>query len=178
MAHYEQGTYHIQIIEQGFDEGKYGLSFWLKFSVTGGEYERTAFLSLIDEEGNPARYAEKSMEVLRHLGFSGAEGKLSILDPRHPQCVSFVGIECEGYCSHKVKDDGNVVERWYINTPRDGMETKPPEKDTLRKLDALFGKELKQAAKDNPQPPPPQDGYSAPAERQPPVVPEADNIPF
>lgn len=26
--------------------------------------------------------------------------------------------------------------------------------------------------------PPPQDGYSAPAERQPPVVPEADNIPF
>lgn len=162
--HYEEGTYRGLITEQGFDESKYGLQFWIKFRLDG-ERERTAFLSLTDEKGNRSKFADKSLEVLLHLGFPGGDGKLSVLDPRHPSCFSFVDREAEFYCSHKRRDDGTVVERWYVNTPRTGMETTPPERDSMRRLDALFGKTLRDAAKAAPKPAAPKPAVQPPAPR-------------
>jgi hypothetical protein len=146
------GTYPARIGRQAFDEGQYGCQFVLTIVVSDGEreQERSVFLSLTDEKGEKSQYADKTIEVLKYLGFSGS---LAQLDPRHPQHVSLAGIDVTAYCAHKAKEDGTVKERWYINVPRVGMETKSPEKSTFRKLDALFGKALKSNGTQQAKPP-------------------------
>lgn len=144
---YKQGSHRVRVVKQGFAEGEYGLQFVLTVVPLGHEngYERTVYLSLTDADGQRAEYADKSIGVLKHLGFHGDEASMARLDPEHPQFHSFHGVECEAYCQHKDKG-GKVVERWYINTPRSGgVEYTKPKAVMLKKLDSLFGKELKEA---------------------------------
>lgn len=164
--YYPEGKHPATIINQCFDDGKYGLQFILEIEIddnTGNK--RTVYLALTDEDGQRAKYADITIEVLRHLGFAGSEASLVRLDPDHANHFSFVGVPCEGYCKHKTNDAGNTNERWYINTPRAGMERTPPEKTALRKLDSLFGKELKE---------PPVEGVVPPVQRQ---VEQSDSLP-
>jgi hypothetical protein len=151
--HFHEGTHSITIVNQGFDDGDYGVQFLLTVDVDNTGKERTVYLALTDEHGQRAKYADKTIEVLRHLGFAGSEASLTRLDTEHSNHFSLVGVHCEGYCSHKTKGDGTVGERWYINTPRAGMERTPPAKTALRKLDSLFGKELKEPLPEGTAPP-------------------------
>ena len=149
-AHYQKGTYPATIVGQGFVESKYGWQFVLKIEpqCNGEVRERTVFLALTDEQGNRAQYADQSIEVIKHLGFHGGDANLARLDPADPEHHSFLGLECQAYCTHKEKD-GDVFERWYINTPRSGgVEYSQPNAIAMKKLQSLFGKELK----DSPEP--------------------------
>lgn len=178
---YEENNHRVKITKQGFSEAKYGLQFVLTVLPIDhpSGYERTVYLSLTDIDGERAQYADKTIEVLKHLGFYGDEASLARLDPDHAQCHSFVGVECEAYCKHKTKDD-KVFERWYINTPRSGgVEYNTPKAAMMRKLDNLFGKELKE--------PPPETTpqQNAPSPDNPGITPQEatattgeDEIPF
>ena len=177
--YYSEGKYPATIVSQAFDDGQYGLQFILEIEIddnTGNK--RTVYLSLTDENGQRAKYADITVEVLRHLGFAGSEASLTRLDPDASNHFSFVGCLCEGYCKHKTNGEGKVGERWYINTPRAGVERTPPEKNALRKLDTLFGKELKEAPPAGV--PPVQKAATQPAEQREPLPADRpdDDIPF
>jgi hypothetical protein len=146
-VYYNQGTYPVRIVEQYWDETEYGMQFCLKILPTNVEqpYERTVYLSFTDADGNKAQFYEKTLDVLAHLGF--AEDRFEKLDPRHPQCVNFVDTEITAYCKHKPDGKGGAKEAWYINVPKDKYEPKPVESSQLRKLNALFGKDMKERAK-------------------------------
>ena len=142
---YREGKYPATIVGQEFDDGQYGVQFIIELETNGNSGDnRSVYLSLTDEHEQRAKYADKTIEVLRHLGFAGSEASFTRLDPGHANHFSLIGCQCEAYCKHKTNAEGNVGERWYINTPRAGMERTPPEKTALRKLDSLFGKELKE----------------------------------
>lgn len=144
--HYAQGTYPATITAQGFAESQYGWQFVLKLlpETDGNQHERTVFLALTDEDGNRAKYADKTMDVFRYLGFGGGDADLAQLDPEADNHYSFVGMAVEAYCQHKESDSG-TKERWYINTPRSGStEITKPDNLALRKLQDLFGRELKE----------------------------------
>lgn len=153
--HYAQGTYPATITAQGFTENQFGWQFVLKIlpETDGNQYERTVFLALMDEHGNRAEYADKTMAVFRHLGFCGEDADVSRLYPDAADHHSFVGLAVEAYCQHKESNKG-ISERWYINTPRSGgVEITNPDNLTLREMQNLFGKELKEGP-DEPAPPP------------------------
>jgi hypothetical protein len=145
-AYYEQGNYPVRIVGQYFDESKYGMQFCLKIQPSAGQsYERTVYLSLTDEQGNKAQYYDKTLDVLAYLGF--AEERFEKLDPQHPQCCSFVGREVSAYCKHKPDGKGGTKEVWYIDIPKAKYEPKPVDSSRLRKLNAMFGKDMKERAK-------------------------------
>ncbi len=150
---YSEGTHRVEIIRQGFSDGDYGAQFVLGIVPKGNyeERERTAYLPFTDKDGkrviiqteNGDRdLSEQTLQVIAYLGYAGDD--LAVLEEGHPEHVSFVGTVVEAYCKHKLKDndDGTstTVERWYINTPR--AKLKPVETTTIRKLNALFGKDL------------------------------------
>ncbi len=152
--YYNKGTHRVRILSQGFpDANEYGQQFVIKVLVLGqaAEYERPVFLSLTNADGQASDYSNKTMEVLKYLGFHGEDASLARLDPDHIDHYSFVGIECVGYCKHKTKTneetgETKTFENWYINTPRSGgVEYGKPDSMALKKLDSLFGKELKQS---------------------------------
>lgn len=176
---YPEGKYPATIVSQAFDDGQYGVQFILEIEIddnTGNK--RTVYLSLTDEHGQRAKYADITIEVLRHLGFAGSEASLARLDPDASNHFSFVGCRCEGYCKHKTNNEGRTGERWYINTPRAGAERTPPAATALRKLDSLFGKELKEAPGAGSQPPPQQSSESTEQPEPPPTETPGDDIPF
>lgn len=145
------GNHRGIISSQAFNDSEYGLQLVVGVFVEheDGEQQRTVYLPLTDAEGQPAKttdgtnLADKTLEVLKHLGLPG--DRLSVLDPDHPEFFDLAGKHVELYCSHKMKE-GNVFERWYINTPR-AIQGKPADQKQLRRLDALFGKALKQKGK-------------------------------
>jgi hypothetical protein len=142
-TYYPQGTHKAEITNQGFVSGQYGWQFILIIRPVDGEHNRTVYLSLINEDGDRHEYADKSIEVLRYLGFQGEDTDLGRLDPEQSNHHSFVGISVEAYCKHKTKENGDTIEQWYINTPRAGAVVQSLDKAALRKLNTLFGKALK-----------------------------------
>lgn len=154
MAHYAEGTYPATVVGQCFDDGKFGMQFLIELEIddnTGSK--RTAYMSLTNDKGDRHKNAHKTIAVIRHLGFSGSETSMARLDPSHANHFSFVGARCDLFCSHYTNDAGDAKVNWYINTPRAGMERTPPQKNALRKLDSLFGKELKEPAAEGTQAP-------------------------
>ena len=151
MPSYEKGTYRATIVGQGFPEpSEYGLQYAIELEIGVSKDRRTSYLSLTDADGNRAEYADASIKVLRYLGFCESEADFAQLDPDHSEHHSFIGKVVDAYCSPKVKDS-KTSERWYINTPGAGTAIKPLEKSSIRKLNALFGKEIKAPA-DSPPP--------------------------
>jgi hypothetical protein len=151
---YAEGKYPATVVGQDFDDGQYGVQFLLELEINDNSgNRRTVYLSLTDEHGQRAKYADITIEVLRHLGFAGSEASIARLAHDHANPFSLIGVQCEGYCKHKTNSEGRTGERWYINTPRAGMERTPPAKTALRKLDSLFGKELKEPLPEGAAPP-------------------------
>jgi|GEM_PF-5906879 len=159
-VYYAKGTHRATIVSQAFLSTDYGTQLAVKIMPENGEHERTVYLGLTDEHGQPSKFtnnageeidvAKKSLEVLAYLGLPPDEKgtyRLSVLDPEHPECFDLTGKVVECYCQHKTKADGTEVETWYINTPR-ALQGKPVEKNAIRKLDSLFGKAMKAAAKE------------------------------
>ena len=135
--YYGEGTYQATILSHTFTPSDYGvqLSVVIEPIVDGEAKPRTVYLAFLDAEGNPSEYSDKTVEVLQTLGYSDDPSRL---DANSDNPVSLVGVECTAYCKHK---DGK--ERWYINTPRANLE--PVEPKILKRLDVLFGKQLKKS---------------------------------
>lgn len=146
---YQEGLYEVEIKEIGFVEAKSGnpmIVFNVKVESSIGQdntrhpcshqYERTIRLTVLDE------YKDYVLLKLRYIGWNGTkfeslpedlEGQVVIADCKHERQ--------EGGEYH-----GRINERWDFPLPP--KESKPIEnKPALaKKLNAMFGKSLKDAA--------------------------------
>jgi len=154
MPHYEPGVYQAEVLGQEFrpSTSKGTPGFHLKIRPEGGAYERELTFWITEKT---AEYVARDLAKLGFRGSSFAE-----LEPGTPNYHSFAGDTITVVCSHEKSntDPNKVFERWQL--PYEGGETgEPMASKDVRKLDALFGKHLKRAAK------------AAPAESKP-ITPE------
>lgn len=146
--YYEVGRYVCRLGQHAMVEKEKGPQLVLRFKVLGrydnmgqvhevNSYERT-YYRVFNE--NTISFA---IEDLKALGF--AAPKFSSLDPEDSDPFNFDGIECDMWCSHKPNRDGDMQEVW--SPAKQGgsteIEGKRVEKSALRKLDNLFGRQLR-----------------------------------
>lgn len=175
---YDEGRYSCRVTEQGFQEAKTGKPMLvlkvqpqakLVLGPEGNEpqfctqtYDRTIRLVINNE-------SEKQMEMmlkkLRHAGFTGTSfGDLDL-----------VGKDVECQCEYS-DYEGKTYEQWDLCLPKlDQKPLEPLNTGTARKLDALFGRMLKDGATAVQEPPPQE---TPPAEREAWVPPPNDEVPF
>ena len=163
-AFYQPGIYECIVQSQGFGESKEKKTpyFFLAFSPVkhnGREvespYERELKMWLTDKT------VERAIGQLRGLGWGGS----SFAD-LEPGGHSFRGVNLTLTCTHNA--DG--YEDWELPAPSSGTSQQTP--GVTKRLDALFGRELKNGAGTAPVRPQ-ASSPSAPVE----VVPDGD-VPF
>ena len=146
--HFNQSLHRVRVTAQGFDESKEKKTpfFWLAFTplfetdTTGAEiaqcadFEREVRLYLHENT------IDQTVERLRGLGWDGASW--ADLEPYALDGFSFVDHEIDVRCSHEQQGD-NVYERWEL--PSGGRRSEHKTGMT-RRLDALFGSQLKATA--------------------------------
>lgn len=167
--YYQRGDYKFRVSEQGFSETESGTAYFflrgvpILHIVEGVEYacerqfEREITLYLSDAA------VDYAVEKLRHLGWQG--DKFSELDPMSPNAVTWIGQEIDVYCKHEPgrKDKNALFESWQLpwsDKKPDGSAKPPKPKSDARvasKLDAMFGRKLKESSTkpSAPKPPPP-----------------------
>jgi len=133
MAHYEKGQYDCQIHSHYFGESKLKKTPFLAFRFTpaGGEYEREVLLYLTPNT------VDRAIAILREMGWHGS--RFSELDH-----VRFNGKLVVLDCTHE-HSNGNDYDKWDFPRPKseNGSVNDPA---VAKKLDALFGSELKKTA--------------------------------
>lgn len=136
--YYQEGNYEATILSHTFTPGKFGVQLVIEIEphVEGNAYPRTVYLAFLDESGNPAKHIDETIAALAAMDYTDIPSRL---DKQSKNPASLIGTEIKVTC--KYNKDGK--ERWYINTPRAELEA--VDSGTLRKLDALFGKQLKGA---------------------------------
>ena len=137
MASYQEGIYKVQVLGQGLNEStKKGTpGFFLSILPDGGAYERRIQWWLTEKT------VEFVLRDLKKLGYNYPT--FTRLDTECEGYHNFVGMEFEAACKHEVdpNDSSKVYERWEL--PYEAAEIVRLDKKGARKLDALFGKQLK-----------------------------------
>lgn len=155
-AHYPVGRYVGRVVRQELGKSankgtpQFAVTFQIidaldQFGASCGvrdSFERTVYIYF----STSPKAIEITAETLKALGYHGQT--ISGLKD-----ADFTDRECELYCKHD-EWEGDLREKWSINTPREPRETKPVDNSELRKLDALFGKALKAQAAPESQPEP------------------------
>ena len=96
------------------------------------QHERSVYIYLTEKA------MEMALKALKVLGFN--RNSLKYLDPEIEGHQDLTGLEVPLYC--KIEQyEGEDQERWSISTP---FESKPVEPSSLKRLDALFSKGLKE----------------------------------
>lgn len=152
--YYDVGLYLGQVTAQAMGETKNGnTQFVLTFNVLG-KIDQTEPDKLIQcKQGQRSVFmvfTEKTIEFLveqlQSIGFH--KPSFSFLDPSRPDHQSFIGQEIEVWCAHK-EYEGNPREQWSISNGGGGLNLKPAQPASIRKLDAMFGAKLKGAASES-----------------------------
>lgn len=178
---YQPGRYWGKITEQAIGKTSNGNpQIVLRFLVLGRINPANPEGDLLPVESQMERtfyrvITEKTidfvMQDLETLGFSGTS--FSQLDPNHESSQDLTGKELEWSCSHESYQD-DMKERWHL--ARSGVVVQPLESKELRKLDAMFGKQLKAGASKKPNDKPQDEsGRKVP---EPVNETESDDIPF
>ena len=152
-THYEVGRYWAKLAKTALSEASTGTAqLVITFDVQGridpanpdGEllpcqnYERSIFRAITEKTINWL------MEDLQTLGFEGTS--FQQLDPQDQKFIDLKGVEFEVYCNHKTWQ-GISKEDWSLAGSGGGPPIKPLDAEAVRKLDALFGKRLKEGKK-------------------------------
>lgn len=141
--HYEPGRYVGVVTDQGLTKASTGtIQLVLKIRITEGtqpardveQYERTLFLAITDKT------LPYLVPKLQALGYN--RDSFAYLDKTNPQHQDLAGTKAEFFCKHEPGKDGDLRERWDVCSPS-ALDLKPPDVADVRKLDALFGKQLK-----------------------------------
>jgi len=133
MAHYKKGLHECKIrlvyIERSSRKNTPFVAF--RFTPSGGEYERTVKLHLT------TKTVDRTIAILRGMGWTGSR----FSDLEHD---SFSGKVVELNCFHE-PFEGNDYDKWEFPPPQSVIDpvTDPA---VAKKLDALFGSELKKTA--------------------------------
>lgn len=182
-VYYSPGRYSCRIKQQGIEKSKKGkdmLVFVFRPEAVIGrdeegndtldgsifaEHDRTARLVI-----DPANEAgmDYTMKKLRFAGFTGITfSELNLVD-------KLVILKCE-----PSEYNGKETESWEFPLPELGeREVKALDSKEARRLDALFGKKLKEGAKPAPTKKPPTDDTASIAASGGADVPEEDEVPF
>jgi len=168
----DQGMYDVTIKDQGFNEASTGTEqFWLQFDTENyieGDgsvrpvveiCERTAYLPIT------AKTAAKVISQLREIGFDGD----SFTDLEPGGRCSLIGASTRMRCFHD-EWKGNTREKWEL--PYSGGSGPGQADGIARKLDALFGADLKKTATKQPTQKPPEPVNTGTGEAT------ADDVPF
>ena len=149
---YEPGRYWGKITRQKLGQASTGTpQLVLSFTVLGKvdpadpdgnllpvmqQYERTIFRSITEKT------IEWVGQDLETLGFTG--GSYRQFDEDDPECCDLRGNELAFSCNHEAHyKTGEPCEKWSIASDGSGLEVKPLDDQAIRKLDAMFGKQLK-----------------------------------
>lgn len=112
------------------------------------------------------------LEDLKYLGYD--KPTFGPLDPAHPEHHSFKGQDVDLICAHE-EYNGQEQERWSLSRGG-GLNLKPVDNTTVRKLDALFGAKLKANAAPTSKAAPARQKANTAAETVPPE--DENTIPF
>ena len=147
---FAQGRYKATVTHQRLGESRNGtpqfvLSFrpdWKVDLERPGEellpcdhWERSVFFYF------SAKAVEISLEQLHEIGFRGTS--FFELDPETPGFCDFCGLTIDVICEHEAYQ-GETKERWRLARAGGGLEIKKLDDRQTRKLDALFGRKLKE----------------------------------
>lgn len=155
--HYQPGNYWVKVVDQGLSETSNGnTQFVLTFEIQGmidravpsgdliacDNYTRSIYRVITEKT------VDYVLEDIKHLcGIANMNPTLpgfEFLDPATDHFLDFRGIELEVYCQ-KDTYNGEEKERWGISR-QVNKEKKEASKESVRKLNALFGKQLKSLA--------------------------------
>lgn len=152
---YAEGVYVGEIISTAMTAAKTGTpQFAVRFKVMGTpdpqnpenfltnvqQHDRTMYRPITDKT------IDYVSEDLQAMGFSGA----SFADLEKTQ--EFNGKFFDFYCKHEVGQDGQKREKWSLSRGPGGFAPEPLPNAKIRKLDALFGKNLRKSDKPKQQP--------------------------
>lgn len=173
---YQQGNYSATVLQQQFGESEKKGTPYFALTIRPDEMdvgepemvsvdsqERTVFIYLT--EGT----IDFAVRDLAAIGFRGAS--FAELDPSSPNHHSFVNQKIPVYCKHE-NYEGKTKEKWQISSGGGSINHKALDKTGVRRLDALFGKTLKAAAK------PGNGKATSGAARKPAAAVNDDDIPF
>lgn len=148
MTYFAQGAYKCEVLDQGLSISKTEKpQIWLQVRVlesidnpelTLNQYERTIYWTLTDKT------IDFTLEKLERLGFSG--DSFRNLDPNVEGHHSFVGQVIDCYCKLETYE-GKEREKWDLSNQSGGARPDPLGDSDARKLDALFGRKLKERFK-------------------------------
>lgn len=126
------------------------------------QYERTVFRVITQKT------IDWVLQDLEALGFQGTS--FGEIDPTQPRFQDLTGKELALYCDHETYE-GKTREKWGIYSEGGGLQVKPLEAQDVRKLDAMFGKALKERI-----PAPPKEPASNPSKAK--AAHAASDLPF
>lgn len=138
MASYAEGLYqNVPIIGQGYSKSKEKNTPYFFLTIKPGDYERELRFYLPDGKEDAI---DRLFSALERIGFDGSS--FAELDPDNPKFWDFsqTTIDCE--CKHEA-NGGKTYERWELPFAGIAREVAPLDSKDVRKLDALFGKKLK-----------------------------------
>ncbi len=173
---YTIGEYKCEVVDQGLSNSKTNNpQIWLRVRILESidrpdekvdQYERTIYWTLTEKT------IDFTVEKLELLGFAGQSFR--DLDPNVQGHHSFIGQQIDCYCKHETYE-GKEREKWDLSNPGAKMPDPLSESDA-RRLDALFGRKLKDRFKKS--------GAAAKKEKPVPLAAEVaavasdDDIPF
>lgn len=173
--YYSQGPYLAEIIDQGLSQSGTGNpQIFLRIRVlestdvnpiTVEQYERTIYWTLTEKT------IEFTLDKLAQLGFKGTSFRQ--IDPLHQGHHSFIGQQIDAYCKVETYQ-GKEREKWDLSFGGGGAP-EPLDDSETRKLDALFGRKLKEKCGSGGSAAPPREAVAA---MQTDDVPPNDDIPF
>lgn len=102
------------------------------------QYERSLFMSVTDNT------IEWVMRDLQRLGFVG--DSFALFDEGTPNFCRLIDSDHAFYCQHEAGQDGQLREKWGLARENTGPTVTPLGNAEARKLDSLFGKQLKRLA--------------------------------
>jgi hypothetical protein len=154
---YEPGIYWIRI--KDFRLGKsskketpqWVLTFQVESKVNTADPEGSAYACDQYERSIFRAITDKTIDWLKSdIAFLLEQGKIDDtfdrmdrLDSGTPGCLPLAGIICQAYCNHKTFE-GNTKEEWGLGYERGRkLEIKLLESADVRKLDSMFGKQLR-----------------------------------
>ena len=178
---FAQGRFHCKVVGQFLSAAKSGNEqFALQFEPIGqinpadpeGELlncpvgkSRTMYRAITPKTID---WLKKDLKYLcERGGITPRFTSFADLCPNTPGFTDFTNIEFEAWCDHETYE-GKTREKW--NIASGSAEAKPLEPAAMRKLDALFGKELKSLSGEPAKPA----GRTVAQKKQPATVPPRD----
>lgn len=183
--YYEPGRYWAKLVDQKLgNTSNNNPQVVLTFQILGRmnpsdpdgdllaceQYERSIFMVFTDKT------IEFRLKDLAELGFHGES--FGELDLTYPNAHDLRGKEIALFCSHE-EYEGQQRERWGLARASMRPEVQPLDAKEIRKLDSLFGRQLRQQARKakTEEPPPETQTVTTPADSET-TDGDGDEVPF